>query len=91
MKKLNFKKTLTVFALMLTLLFATVFTSCNPSPSGTSAGDDKQTLAEAVTEFTGRSAIYANGSVKADTLNTVIDGSEKDTTSSTSNMFLREE
>ena len=86
MKKLNFKKTLTVFALMLTLLFATVFTSCGKGPSESSTDEnDSQTLVNAVTEFTGRSAIYANGSVKADTLNTVIDGSEKDTTSSTSN------
>ncbi len=85
MKKLNFRKTLTVFALMLTLLFATVFTSCSKGPSETSVGDDKQTLAEAVTEFTGRSAIYANGAMKVDVLDTVTDGSEKDTTSSTGN------
>ena len=86
MKKLNFKKTLTVFALMLTLLFATVFTSCNPSPSETSAGDDKQTLAEAVTEFTERSAIYANGSVVLNAKSTVTAGSEKDSTETTTNL-----
>ena len=84
MKKLNFRKTLTVFALMLTLLFATVFTSCGKDQSETPTGDNKQTLADAVTEFAGRSAIYTNGTAKIGERHTVTEGSEKGTTSSTS-------
>lgn len=85
MKKLNFRKTLTVFALMLTLLFATVFTSCGPSESSTGE-NDSQTLVNAVTEFTGRSAIYANGSVVVNTKDTVTTGSETDSTETTTNL-----
>ena len=89
MKKINFRKTLTVFALMLALLFATVFTSCGKGPGENSVGEnDNHTLAEAVTEFAGRSEIYANGTVRTDTLNTVITGSEKETASSTTNLVF---
>lgn len=89
MKKINFRKTLTVFALMLALLFATVFTSCGKGPGENSVGEnDNHTLAEAVTEFAGRSEIYANGTVRTDTLNTVTTGSEKETTSSTTNLVF---
>ncbi len=64
MKKFNFRKTFTVFALTLTLIFAAFLTGCGNGSGATSAGEtDKHALAEAVAEFTSRSEIYAGGTL----------------------------